>query len=438
MTDVHATPIPDAPARRSDPDRALVSPAGDLVSRRLYSDPEIYGQERQRIFARCWLFLGHESQVPTPGDFVTTYLGEDPVILGRDRDGALHAHINSCSHRGMRVCRADKGNTHLFTCPYHGWKFGSDGRLQGLPGQKTNYDATFAKEDWGLLQVRIATHAGLVFGTLDPEAETLDEYLGDARYYLDATFARTPAGVELIGPHKWRAHANWKLPADNQLGDVYHINVSHGGALKLFGARYPTELDYQVNPHRGHGLALRFPDADAERHLLVPGHTEGGGGPDDPEVDAYIDDLYDRMVEHLGPVQARIKGTAMTIFPNFSILPGVQSVRIAHPRGATELEMWSYAFVEADAPDSVKQKLVQRYSFQFGTAGLLEQDDAENWQECTRSTRGAGAWGDVFNYQMGMGREGVHAELPGTVSPGESEQNQRAFYREWARLMDES
>ncbi len=433
----HVTLNPRTTARRQQAlDGRLVSAEGDLVSRRIFSDPEIYTQEREQIFARCWLFLGHESQIPEPGDFVTTFLGEDPVLLSRDRAGRLQAHLNSCSHRGMRVCRADMGNTHVFTCPYHGWKFGSDGRLQGQPGQKTNY-ANFDKDEWGLLPIRISTYAGLVFGTFDHDAESLENYLGDARFYLDAIFDRTPAGMELVGPHKWRARANWKLPADNQLGDVYHINVSHGALFKVGGGRYPSELDYQVNPHRGHGLAMRFPDAGAERRLLEPGHTEiDGGPPEDPELTAYMDDLYRRMVEHLGPVKARIKGTAMTVFPNLSILAGVQTLRIAHPRGATDLEMWSYAIVDADAPPSIKQKLIQRYTFQFGTAGILEQDDAENWQECTRSTRGAGAWQDVFNYQMGMGSEGVHAELPGSVSPGESEQNQRAFYREWSHRIE--
>ena len=91
-----------------------------LIDRRIFADLEIYDLELERIFARCWLFVGHESQLPNPGDFITTYMGEDPIIVNRDGDGKLGAFINMCRHRGNRVCRADRGNATYFTCSYHG------------------------------------------------------------------------------------------------------------------------------------------------------------------------------------------------------------------------------------------------------------------------------------------------------------------------------
>src|SRR5437868_8197041 len=100
-----------------------------LISRRIFIESEIYEQELERIFAKCWLFLCHESQLPNPGDFLTTYMGEDPILVTRGKDGKIRAFLNSCRHRGMRVCRADGGAAAAFTCAYHAWTYASDGRL---------------------------------------------------------------------------------------------------------------------------------------------------------------------------------------------------------------------------------------------------------------------------------------------------------------------
>jgi phenylpropionate dioxygenase-like ring-hydroxylating dioxygenase large terminal subunit len=103
------------------------------VSREIFVNEQIYAEELERIFARAWLFVGHESQIPNPGDFVSSCMGEESVILCRDRAGEIHVFLNSCRHRGMKVCRYDEGNTAVFTCPYHGWSYGTDGRLVGVP-----------------------------------------------------------------------------------------------------------------------------------------------------------------------------------------------------------------------------------------------------------------------------------------------------------------
>ncbi|HLY43971.1 MAG TPA: Rieske (2Fe-2S) protein, partial [Stellaceae bacterium] len=111
----------------------LVDSERGLVSRRIFIEPELYKQELQQIFARCWLYLCHDSQIPLPGDFFTTTMGEDPVLVMRDSTGKVGAFLNVCRHRGNRLCRAESGNAASFTCAYHGWTYRNDGTLAGVP-----------------------------------------------------------------------------------------------------------------------------------------------------------------------------------------------------------------------------------------------------------------------------------------------------------------
>ena len=113
--------------------RDLIDLEHGEISREIFVNKDIYEQEQEQIFARSWLFLGHESQIPNPGDFFVSCMGEESVILTRDDRGQVHAFLNTCRHRGMKVCRHDVGNTRVFTCPYHGWSYGTDGELVGVP-----------------------------------------------------------------------------------------------------------------------------------------------------------------------------------------------------------------------------------------------------------------------------------------------------------------
>ena len=170
---------------------------------RIFSDPDIYQEELEKIFGRAWLMIGHDSLVPEVNDFFHTYMGEDPVILTRDDKGKVHAFLNMCRHRGNRIVRADIGNAKNFMCSYHGWTYSNKGDLEYVPGEEEAYYGALDREDFHLVEARVETYAGIVFATWDPGAPSLEEYLGDARWALDIFFNRVDSGTEVVGPVKW-------------------------------------------------------------------------------------------------------------------------------------------------------------------------------------------------------------------------------------------
>jgi phenylpropionate dioxygenase-like ring-hydroxylating dioxygenase large terminal subunit len=410
----------------------LVNEDATLIDRRAWSDTQVYELEKKGIVGKAWLFLGHESQIREPGDFVQAFMCETPIILARSEDRSIAASVNSCSHRGLPVCRADHGNAKRFVCPYHNWAYKVDGELVGIP-QERQVEKAPDKSQLGLKRVpRVESWNGMIFGSFDPDIVPLEEYLGDMRFYLDAFFQRFPNGIEFVGaPHRWLIDANWKLPMENQLGDVNHGPYLHAAIIPPEANQEINDYGYSVVTQPGHGATFRLLPADAPAETVgwgfesIPGQTGGD------ELQQYLREIQTQAEERVGPLRARMKGLTYGVYPNLSFLWSNASFKVSHPRGPGKVEYWSWSVVPADAPDHLKKLMRTNYSSFFGPGGILEQEDSESWMQQYLGANIDFADDKKFFYGLGLGEEKPHPELPGMVSSTANEYYARAFFQRW-------
>ncbi|HMS05463.1 MAG TPA: aromatic ring-hydroxylating dioxygenase subunit alpha [Burkholderiaceae bacterium] len=419
-----------------------------VIDRAIFTDQQIFNEEMERVFTRSWLFVGHESLIPKPGDYFTSRMGIEPVILTRDKKGKIHVFLNSCRHRGMKVAQYDHGNTQLFTCPYHSWSFTTEGKLFGVPQYKNLYEDCLNKDEWSLIEVaKLQNYKGAIFATWDKDAPDFHSYFGEALTHLDLALdcrdGREGGSEVLIGVHKWIIPCNWKFAAENFLGDTYH-NVSHR-SVDLVGIGPSAEAGVKGRrdnelEHAQH-VWVNFPGGHGVHSALMPENAPFVDTfQNDPEIGAYFRKCHDDRQARLGE-KARLMPFVGTLFPNTSF-HGRQprSLCVWHPNGPESTEAWRFFLVDADAPQSVKDFMRRYYMRYSGPAGMTEQDDMENWNYATAGARGPVARRYPYNYMQSLGKVQAKGTGPvgGNVSLQVSEENPRAFYRSWGHYMDQA
>ncbi len=421
-----------------------------MIPAHVYNDAEIFALERDRLFSRAWVFVAHESEIPAPGDYVVRRVLADSFIVARDETGAVRVMFNMCLHKGMQVCRAEMGNASHFRCPYHAWTYRNDGRLTGVPfhGEAYGGEDGFARSGQSLLPApSMDMYNGLIFISLDADAPALRDWLGKFSFYLDLYTRQTPAGIELRGPQRWRVKANWKIGAENFAGDSYHTPHTHASVVDIGLFREPKASKrkegalYMAGP--GAGTTYKLPPGGTfDEQLAYVGYP----GQMIPVMGSTWSAGQRRLVEQDG-----FMVSAATLFPNLSFVhnwPQVDeagtvvpfiSLRQWQPVSECETEVLSWFAVDASAPEEFKRDSYRAYLMCFGTSGMFEQDDVENWVSITDMAAGSMARRLLLNSRMGLTSAGepIKAPMtafsgPGVAYQGFGEFNQRHWLAMWA------
>jgi p-cumate 2,3-dioxygenase subunit alpha len=391
------------------------------VNRRAMTEPEILRREVTEIFDRCWLYVGHTSEIPEPGDYVRRPVGSRPVFMVRSRKtGDIGVFHNTCPHRGAVICRADRGNAKVFQCFYHAWTFDTGGSLVGMPGR----EAYGGGADFAALSLRpvakVAEYRGFVFACFDSDAVDLVTYLGRAREYLDLVVDSMGEPEIVRGSNQYSIDANWKLLVENSV-DGYHGPSTHD-----------TYVKYLVSQ----GTDLRSAAGGGNAGLdLGNGHgvIEYGapwGRPIakwDPLFGADAEETMRRRRVELASRFGEQRAHTMThtnrnllIFPNLVVNDIMAvTVRTFVPTAVDRLEVSAWQLAPRDEPPQVRAQRLDSFLTFLGPGGFATPDDLEALESCQQGFRSGGIeWSDI---SRGMDRRPRH----------DDEEQIRAFWRQW-------
>ncbi len=342
-----------------------------------YTDEGIYRAELERFFYRGhWCYVGLECEIPKPGDFKRTKIGERSVILVRAADGEVHVVENRCAHRGVAFCRERQGNAKSFTCPYHQWSYSLKGELTGLPfkrgvkrdGQvQGGMPADFRVEDHGLNRLKVACRGGVVFASFDHDVEPFEAYLGaDVLAYFDRVFGHRP--LTLLGYSRQRIPANWKLMQEN-IKDPYHPGLLHTWFVTFGLWRADQQSQMVTDPQHRHAC-------------MISRRNEGGAGAVTQGVTSFRDQLTlnDPRLLDVVPEPWWDGPTVVmsTIFPSLIVQQQVNSLSTRHIQpvapGVFDFVWTHFGFADDDA--AMTQRRLRQANL-FGPAGFVSADDGE-------------------------------------------------------------
>lgn len=401
----------------------------DRIHASLYTDPLIFADEMEQIFHRGWVFVGHASEVPDAGDFVTRPIGTQPAILVRGAEGALSVMLNRCRHRGTMVCAADRGTTKTFACPYHGWTYDVSGALLGVP-YPGGYDASFDKSTRGLAHApRVATYRGFVFASLGADGISLAEHLGKAVKLIDRSCDLSPEGEIALtaGWVKHRCAANWKMLPEND-SDGYHLGFVHRALFKTVRSQYQSV----VGDERTIKAVVRDWGGGHIEIDWSPGYQGAfewfGGAPA-----ALVSDYVAKMERRHGRARAQqllFEGPAHAlIFPNLFL--GETNIAIVQPGSVDECVHWHTPMFWKGVPE-FNSRLLRQSEAGMGPASFLMPEDLAI---AARNHAGLQArYVEWLELSRGLNRETMDAEGR-LVSHVTDETINRALWKHYRAVM---
>ena len=432
----------------------LVEP--DRVRREVYTDPAIFELEMRRIHETVWIYCGHETQVPRPGDYYTVQIGRQPMLMVRGKDGGIHLLYNRCPHRGNMMCGDRRGNTGgFFTCSYHGWTFQHDGVLRSIPMMESGYEGTRVSRDNPECSMkkapRVEAYRGFVFASLAADGPSLLEFLGPSKIAFDDMCDRAPEGQVEIVPNCFRViqHSNWKIFLENQL-DALHPSVTHQSTGR---AAHEVEQEIARKARRGatpgaaplsyHMLSafatVTIDKWDAFQTLSYPyGHCILTGymglRPQDPDTLAYDEIMIKAYGRKRFEEIVGVNIHHVLIYPGLSVQSALQQLRAIRPLGVdrTLTEIWHFRL--KGAPEAIYRRSLAYYNLVNSPATLVNADDLENFWKCHQGLASDG--GDWVSFARHHGRD---IEKNGVVETapdmGTSEAPMRNQMKAWVQYM---
>jgi p-cumate 2,3-dioxygenase alpha subunit len=397
-------------------------------------DELTFEREKKVIFDTCWLYVGHESELTTPGQFHVRFAGGRELIFNRDMSGEVNAFLNSCPHRGARLCTEHQGLAKSFYCYYHGWTFNSDGTLRVLPDRDTSFAPNFNQDGRANMVAapRLEDYRGLYFVNFDPEAISLFDYLGGSRAALDDAIDQGALGMEVIrGSQEYSTKANWKILAENGV-DGNHAAALHAsyfdyvrsvtpGAAGSSGASIVPGTAYDLG--RGHALLeyeVPYPRVAGKWTPMLGEHTKDE-----------VNEVLRQNSERLGSERAKRianKARNLLIFPNLHLIDATGlTLRVSHPDTVDSTYVCSYGLGARGESETLRQFRVQNFMEFLGPGGFATPDDIEAMEQCQRSWRknaGIAPWNDVSKGSLKTKDWTLDEE--GSI---------RIFWLEWARRM---
>lgn len=425
--------------------RALVQP--DRVHRDLYINEEIFQLEQAHFFANTWNYVGHESQIPKSGDWITNTVGGRPLIVVRHTDGSVQVMMNRCAHKGSKIVSAPRGNTgKYFRCPYHAWTFKTDGAVLGIP-LKAGYDHTqlhACESSKGLAKVpHVRSYRGFIFIKLHDAGEDFETYFGDSLSSIDNMADRSPEGeLEIAGGClRFMHQCNWKMFVEN-LNDTMHPMVAHessAGTAKSMWANQPADMEKpmaieQFVPFMSgyqffEDMGIRtYDNGHSFTGVNFSIHSKYKGIP------AYEQAMHARYGEDR---TAQILGMARhntVYYPNLTIKGAIQAIRVVKPIAVDKTLVESWTFRLKGAPPELLQRTTMYSRLINSPFSVVGHDDLQAYRGIQMGLHASG------NDWISLHRNFDPAETQGgeITTGGTNELPMRNQYRSWSRYMTET
>ena len=364
--------------------------------RDIFTDTELFALEMKHIFESGWVYLAHESQVQEINDYFTTYIGRQPVVVTRDKQGVLHGLVNACAHRGAMLCRRKQGNKGSFTCPFHGWTFSNAGKLLKVKDAKTGaYPDSFDCDGSHDLQrlARFENYRGFLFGSLGDAVPELSDYLGETRVIIDQMVDQAPQGLEVLrGSSSYVYDGNWKLQIENG-ADGYHVSSVHWNYSATMGRRnYEAEGTRTVDAN-GWSKSLGGVYAFEHGHILLWTRLLN---PEVRPVHAHREELADR----LGQARADFivdQTRNLCLYPNVYLMDQFSTqIRVVRPISVDKTEVTIYCMAPKDESAQERATRIRQYEDFFNVSGMGTPDDLEEFRACQSGYQGTTSlWNDL-------------------------------------------